>query len=116
MPTALRELNGNASRRPLPENEPKPEAVAPTCPKHLDKLARAEWRRIVPGLAKLGLLTRVDRAALAAYCVSYGRWVAAERELTKSGLTVKSPNGYEQKSPHLSIADKALEQMRRFAS
>jgi P27 family predicted phage terminase small subunit len=70
----------------------------------------------VPELHALGLLTEVDRAALALYCASYGRWVEAEKQLASNGLTVLSPSGYEQKSPWLTIADKAMEQLRRFIS
>jgi P27 family predicted phage terminase small subunit len=73
-----------------------------------------EWERIVPELHALGLLTNVDRAALALYSASYGRWIDAERHLATSGLTVISPNGHEQKSPWLTIADKAMDQLRRF--
>jgi phage terminase small subunit len=72
-PTALKLLAGNPGHRPLNQNEPKPELVAPTCPSHLSREAKREWRRIVPELEKLGLLTRIDRAALAAYATAYGR-------------------------------------------
>jgi P27 family predicted phage terminase small subunit len=115
-PTALKLLAGNPGNRPLNPYEPKPALAVPSCPSHLDKEARREWRRIVPELTVLGLLTRVDRAALAAYCVAYSRWITAEREVQRTGLTVVSPNGYPQKSPHLAIADKALEQVRKFAA
>lgn len=115
-PTALKVLAGNPGKRPIPTNEPKPEPVIPSCPSHLGRAAKTEWRRIVPELAKLGLLTRVDRAALAAYCVAWGRHVEAEFELMACGLTVTSPNGYPQQSPWLAISNRALDQVRRFAA
>lgn len=115
-PTALKVLEGNPSKRPLNDYEPQPELAIPTMPKHLGKEAKREWKRIVPELQRLGLLTRVDRAALAAYAVSYGRWVQAEAELEKNGSVVISPNGYPQQSPWLAISNKALDNMRRFIS
>ena len=113
-PTALKLLEGNPGKRPMNPNEPKPMAGVPSCPSHLDRLAKAEWRRIVPELQQLGLLTRVDRAALAAYCACWSRWVTAEREISKHGLTVVTPNGYPVQSPHVNISNKALAQLKAF--
>jgi len=115
-PTALKILAGNPGGRPLPVNEPKPEPTIPPCPAHLGKDARKEWKRITPELEKLGILTQIDMAGLAAYCVCYGRWVEAERMLKRHGLTVTAQSGYEAKSPWLTIADKCLDQMRRYAT
>jgi P27 family predicted phage terminase small subunit len=62
------------------------------------------------------LLAKLDRAALAGYCVAWARWVEAEKQLKEKGLMVKTPNGFEQPSPWLNISNKALEQLRAFAS
>lgn len=113
-PTALKILAGNPGKRPLNENEPQPEPAIPSAPDHLSDEARQEWERVVPELFALGLLSHVDRAALAAYCAAYGRWVEAERMIREHGMTQLSPNGYVQQSPHLSIANKALAQMKAF--
>lgn len=77
-PTKLKVLQGTAQPcRTLPY-EPNPEVEVPTCPAFLTELARKEWDRIVPELERLNLVSQVDRAALAAYCASYGRWVQSE--------------------------------------
>jgi phage terminase small subunit len=55
-------------------------AEVPECPDFLDAEDRAEWFRMAKVLQDMGLLTRADRAALAAYCVVYSRWVTAERQ------------------------------------
>lgn len=112
-PTALKRLEGNPGKRPLPD-EPHISSTGLTCPAHLSATARREWRRIVPELQAIGLLTNVDRAALAAYCQAYGRWVEAEKVLRDKGLLHKAKGGNVVKSPMLSIANNALEQMRRF--
>lgn len=113
-PSALRELGGNAGHRALNENEPRPETCIPKAPKHLDKEARAEWRRITPELKKLGLVSKIDRGALAGYCVAWSRWVDAETQLKRFGAVIKSPTGYPIQNPYLGIANTALMTMSRF--
>jgi P27 family predicted phage terminase small subunit len=50
---------------------------------------------------------------LAAYCQAYGRWVEAERRLKETPPLLKTPAGYVQQSPWLSIANKQIELMTR---
>jgi P27 family predicted phage terminase small subunit len=83
----------------------------PRAPKELNADARKEWRRIVPILHKQGVLSDLDRSVLVAYCIAYARFLEANTELARSGLTQTSKNGYVTKHPALLIADKAMEQM-----
>ena len=68
LPDNVVNLRGNAGKKPAGTNHPKPEPVAPACPRWLSNRAKYEWKRIAPELEKYGLLTRMDRAALAGYC------------------------------------------------
>ena len=111
-PIYLKVLEGNPGHRPLNKNEPRPRPAVPYCPSHLSKEAQKEWRRIVPELAAVGLITRMDRAALAMFCEAWGRWLEAEVALRKFGVMVKSPSGFPMQSPYLAVANKAMEQMR----
>lgn len=121
-PTALKILEGEPNKDRINLREPKPKLGRPTCPMHLNGAARYEWRRIVPELEALGLLTQIDRAALAAYCQAYGRWVIAERKLNelssmsadKMALLYKTTNGNLIINPLLSVANKAMEHMHKF--
>jgi P27 family predicted phage terminase small subunit len=113
-PTKLRLLQGNAGKRRINEREPKPAPSIPSPPEHLTEPAKQEWARVAEQLALLGLLTDLDRAAFSAYCQAYGRWVEAEEMLKKTGTVVKAPSGYPILSPYLSVANKAVEQMRAF--
>ena len=90
-----------------------PDAI-PDCPPHLGPAAREEWDRLAETLHRMGVLTTVDRAALAAYCQSWGRWVEAEEKLKVTPMLLKTATGYVQQSPWLSIANKQLELMGRF--
>lgn len=112
-PTALKLLEGNPGKRKLNPREAKPKAVAPTRPAHVQGVARREWCRIVRELKALGLVTKIDRAALAAYCVAYGRWVEAEDQIREHGMVIVGSKGSLVRSPYLMIANKAMEQMRQ---
>jgi P27 family predicted phage terminase small subunit len=63
---------------------------------------------------RLGYISQLDRAALAAYCQAYGRWTEAERMLKETPALIKLPSGYIQPSPWLGIANKQLELMHKF--
>lgn len=121
LPANVHVLHGNPSKLPVSQLQGgiHPETEIPKCPNHLSADAQAEWRRIAPELAKLGLVSHLDRAALAAYCQSYARWRDAElrlRALGPDALWDTTPNGYKQISVLLQIANRSLEQMDRFAS
>jgi P27 family predicted phage terminase small subunit len=62
----------------------------------------------------LRIISQLDRAALAAYCQAYGRWVEAERAMKTTPLLIKLPSGYIQPSPWLTIANKQLELMHKY--
>lgn len=113
-PTALKRADGNPGKRPLNPNEPKPPASRPTCPSHLSPAAKTEWKRIAGVLHGMGVLTTVDRAALAAYCQAYGRWVKAEKKLAETPPLIRTPSGYVQQSPWLSVVNKQMELMSRY--
>jgi P27 family predicted phage terminase small subunit len=80
----------------------------------LNAEGRKEWRRITRELAPLGLVSNLDRTALAIYCDAYARWVDATDNIRQFGLIVKAPGGYPMPSPYLPILNKSIEQMRAF--
>jgi len=106
----------------------RPSVEIPKAPKTLTKEAREEWERIAPHLAQLGLVSQIDRAALAAYCTAWGDYEWAERriaELNKvaratgdktgdAGRIGKTPSGYLQISVQMQIRNRALEFMAKF--
>lgn len=113
-PTAVKELEGNPGKRQLNELEPKPKKKAPKCPVWLDTEAKKEWRRVAKQLEELGVLTEVDMAAFAGYCEAYARWKEAEEFISKHGTIVKTPSGYWQQVPQVSIAQTYLKIMVKF--
>jgi len=114
-PTAIKRLEGNPGKRKLNENEPKPVKRAPKCPSWLDDEAKKEWKRLAKSLEDMGVLTNVDRAAFAGYCEAYARWKESEEFISKHGLIFKTPSGYFQQVPHVSIAQTYLKLVLKFA-
>ena len=115
-PTALKVLEGNPGKRPLNNNEPKPEKKSPKCPSWLEPEAKKEWRRMSKILEELGILTEIDASAFSGYCQAYARWKEAEEFLTKHGTIFKTPSGYIQQVPQVSIAQTYLKIMKDFCS
>lgn len=124
LPTHLKLIKGNPGRRPLNENEAKPELSLPTPPPHLSDEAKVEWGRVVDDLYRLGLVSELDRAALGAYCQAYGRWVQAERALARmaekdqltSALMIKTKDGNAIQNPLVGTANTAMREMMKCAS
>ena len=88
----------------------------PPCPSCLGDAARKEWQRLSKELAELGLLTRLDRGLLAAYCQAHALWVEAVASIARYGTMVKSPNGYPMQSPYVAVANKQVDIMVRIAA
>lgn len=123
-PTHLKLITGNPGKRAPRRSEPKPPLDEPTPPPHLSDEAKVEWGRVMGQLVNCGLMTQIDRAALAAYCQAYGRWVQAERALARmaerdlltAALMIKTTQGNMIQNPIVGTANKALELMLRAAA
>lgn len=113
--TVLKLITGNPGRRPLNPKEAKPPAVIPDPPEMMKGAALDEWKRVTPLLADVGLIAKLDRAIITAYCMAWARWIDCERMLETTGLIVKAPNGYPMYSPYLSASNKALDQVRQLS-
>lgn len=113
-PTKLKLLQGTQRSDRVNRQEPNSKLEIPSCPRHIQGESRREWKRITKELGAVGLVTRVDRAAIGAYCEAYGRWSEAVSKLHEKGLLVKAPSGYPILNPYLSIINSALDQMRKF--
>jgi P27 family predicted phage terminase small subunit len=95
----------------------------PSPPAELCEDAKIEWRRVSRELHRLGLLTEIDRAALATYCQAWGRWIVAERTLREMekrdqvthALMIKTSNGNAIQNPLVGTANKAMFAMMRCA-
>ncbi|MEP2029270.1 MAG: phage terminase small subunit P27 family [Paracoccaceae bacterium] len=123
-PTQLKLITGTLRKSRTNKNEIRPDVVRPDPPDHLSHQAKIEWDRIVGNLFSLGIMTALDRGALAAYCQAYGRWVQAERALARFskndaatfGIMLKTSHGNAIVNPLVSAANKAQADMVRYAA
>jgi P27 family predicted phage terminase small subunit len=108
-----------ASKRKRAPRDGAPAAACdslPHPPAYLSPIARERWLELAPELARLNLLSTLDRDTFAAYCLAYAAMVAAERELaTLATLVVDKAYG---SSPHplVSIARHARQEVSRLAA
>jgi P27 family predicted phage terminase small subunit len=113
-PTALKILRGNPGKRRLPREEPKPAPAGAAAPSDLSTPARALWDEHAPELARLHLLTILDRRALATACrlqaVGEAFLQDAERSLEVASRRKKTAGARARRpSPALWAALKCLE-------
>jgi P27 family predicted phage terminase small subunit len=124
IPTRLKVVAGTARKHRLNENEPRPDPARPDAPGHLSRAARSEWDRVIEETVNLGIMTNLDRGALAAYAQAYGRWVAAETALARmaerdsvtEGLIIRTKAGNAIQNPLVGAANKAMADMVRYAA
>lgn len=119
LPSNVHRLRGNPSKlRPDQlRDSVHPTVSLPKPPPFLSREAKKEWARLGPELVKYGLVSELDRGALAAYCQAYGRWEEAERlikSLGEDGLIDITPSGYKQIGVWLQISNRAVETMRKY--
>lgn len=115
-PTAVKKLEGNPGKRPLPEDEPVFSTIIPQCPEWLSMEGKLLWKTLVPQLQAIpGLLQSVDVSALEVLCESYAQWKAASIVL-QDGMTFVTGNGYIQQKPEVAIANKAAKTVKDICS
>jgi P27 family predicted phage terminase small subunit len=96
--------------------EPKPRVVMPRPPEHLSADEKEKWKAVVRELHPLGLVTTIDKDALAMYCVIFVRWIKAEKLVREKGEIIKTAAGNIIQNPYLSIANRALEQLNKLGA
>ena len=86
-----------------------PPSVPAAMPRHLDKIARREWKRLLPILMQMRVPTEADGIQLGNLCVAYSTLIQVQEKIAKHGLLSRSPNGYVQQSSLLSVSNTAME-------
>jgi len=116
-PKSLRLLTGSHLER-INVNEPKPDKTNPVCPAWLPADAKTVWRRVVPELKRMGVLTHIDRDAMVNYCIVYAKWQRAEKELldgfTYEAMDAKTFKVKQHVKPEVAIARDSLNQIRQY--
>ena len=116
LPTHLKLVKGTARPHRINHDEPQPTVAAPAPPAHLDVRARTRFAEMAEMLARHGVMTELDTAALARYAVVWCRWIDMEAEVKRRGPVVKTDGGNIIQNPFLSVANKCLMQMAQLES
>lgn len=118
-PAALKLLNGrgpgkDSGGRTVNEG-PKFVRSAPEPPTWLGREAKAEWKRVVPELERLKLLSRVTRSSLVAYCETWETFMVATQVVHTEGLTIDAKQG-TLPHPAVGIQRASGAELRRWAT
>jgi P27 family predicted phage terminase small subunit len=125
-PIELKLLHGSRIRKDQSRKEVNLKGQPLKCPSwlKLNPLAQKEWKRVMDEFGHTGIIKAVDKASLEAYCMSYARWIEAERIIAKEGQTITFPvvtrsgnlSGYKTaKHPAVTIARDERAAMVKFA-
>lgn len=90
-PTETKLAEGNRGHRPIENDDFQPERIMPEMPKGLSRAGKREWSFISRVLFDKGVLTEVDRQALAGYCEAFGQAEEALRGIKKYGQVIGIP-------------------------
>jgi P27 family predicted phage terminase small subunit len=114
-PAMIHHLHGNPGRRPINDQEPKPETGVPKKPDFLSATAKKYWNYHAKRLDKAGILSKVDLGILSAYVTALATLDKAEKMLAEDGYTQDTESG-KKKSPWILIAKEARDQIRSIGS
>ena len=106
---------GRPGKRSMNHAEPQPRPIVPKCPAHLDDRAKKEWRRLVPILMQMRVLTEADGIALGNLCQTYSTMVRAQEKLNEAGILYKAPSGYVMQSPLLAVVNTCIETINKLS-
>ena len=114
IPSKIIELRGGTEhthKKPR-EGEPDPPPKIPPCPGYLTYQAKKEWKRIVPLLSDVQLLSEMDMSSVAAYCQAYSDWVKAVQEIKKGpGMVYADDKGIPKLNPWVKLSKEAFDRM-----
>lgn len=110
LPANVHLLRGNPSKKTGAELQAgvHPDVEIPNCPPHLRPEAKKEWKRIAPELEKLGLISRLDRTALALYCQAWA-WLVWHEKLLERDIRLAAQREAEHEARESAASAKAVE-------
>ena len=116
-PTALKIIEGNRGKHPLPKNEPKPRPITPNAPEYLSKLALRRWNELLPELEMIGTLTIIDGDILALYCAAWADIVVLTADIEENGRSYEvGTNGAQSSRPEVAMLNRAKDDIRKFGA
>ena len=121
-PTQMKVLEGNRGKRPLPANEPKPAPATKDVkpPTWMNTDGKKMWKRLVPILQRLQLLTEADLESFSMLCQSWGDYVEHVKDIKKNGkyciYVNKGGGANEVERPAVKLMHRAYERYKALCS
>jgi len=113
LPTALKVLEGNPGKRPLPENEPKPHEASLVCPDWLTDEAKTLWNKYALVMKDLGVFKQTDEMSFATLCQEMGRYIELQKIINeRKGYTTNNIRGGSKPYPEMAMARECLKNIR----
>ena len=88
----------------------------PPAPAWLSAEAKAEWRRVSPGLGARRTLTRQDLPVLEAYCLAVGTVRRSQATITAEGDFIVTARGERRRHPAFQTLFQGMTESRRLAA
>lgn len=119
-PAVLKLVEGRAPGRDSGgrqvKDSPTFKRIPPEPPEWMPDEAKAEWQRVVEELSRLEILKPIDRAALAAYCLTWDRLVSAQRELNLNNSVLGKNSQGVCRHPAVAVIEAASKELRSWAA
>jgi P27 family predicted phage terminase small subunit len=118
-PLEQRQREGNAGKRPLPEQvliagRPMLDEMK-TPPEHLTEPAKKFWADSVEVLVEVGVADRVDRPVLEMMATEYANWRYANEVLKEDGFFTRGSVGQLREHPALKIQGASADRFLKLA-
>lgn len=80
-----------------------------------NKVAREEWKRVIPQLLEINVVGNLDLANIAGYCNAYAGYREATKELNKASLVyIDNADGKMKSNPYVNVQAQYAQEMRKF--
>lgn len=80
-----------------------------------NKVAREEWKRVIPQLLEINVVGNLDLANIAGYCNAYAGYREATEELNKVSLVyIDKADGKMKSNPYVNVQAQYAQEMRKF--
>jgi len=117
-PTNLKIVEGNPGKRPLNENEPKPQSGIPDMPKWIELFDEAvkNWKHESEILDRMGVMTEADAGILAARSFLFSQIVELTKDLKIEGTVIEREGAEPKHNPKQKQLESILKEYRTLGS
>ena len=105
-PTATLKLRGSRLAAGRADNA-RVKAALPSMPRWLGTHAKTEWKRVAKPLRDAGILTELDRTALALYCCAVDDFLTCREIIAHDGSILTSAKGGRYQHPAVGMMTNA---------